>query len=545
MFCYQCEQTWGGHGCTRGGVCGKSPEVSDEQDLIQQECKDIARVAHRAREFGKETPEADRFVEEALFITVTNVNFDPDRMLAVLEEGESVFEETRSLYETAAGADAERIAPAFGAISGRTREELLQKAAEIGIEARMENRGKDITGLEELLVYGIKGVASYSWHARVLGHTDDAIYEFIHRALSTVAEHSADTDTLFALNLECGDVALKTMALLDEAHTDTFGTPEPTEILRGHVPGKAILVSGHDLKDLKELLEQTEGTGINIYTHGEMMPAHGYPELKKHLHLVGNYGGAWQNQRTEFDDFPGPVVMTTNCLMPPKKSYADRVFTANVVGFSNLSHLRQRDFTPVIETAREMEGFTDTVEHSRHMAGFAHGALLSQADALVGAIKDGAVGRILYIGGCDGSEKERNVFTDLAREAPDNWVILTSGCGKYRILDAVSGKVGDFPRLLDCGQCNDTYSAIKVAGALAEAFDTDVNGLPLSLAVSWFEQKAVCILLALLNLGVKDIRLGPRLPAFVTENMLSVLSEKFDLKPMGNPTEEIQAMAAE
>lgn len=524
MFCYQCEQTARGTGCTTRGVCGKSPEASDLQDVLLHAAK---RLASRYAA----TPAAERpaflapMLEDALFVTVTNVNFDTASILEVIRK-----------VVAAAG-------PAAGVAEQAPEVELLSWAKASMIAPRKASLGDDVTGLQELLLYGLKGMAAYAHHARQMHRTDPVVDAFTVEALAKLDTGVASVDELLALNLKCGEVTVNVLALLDAAHGDTFGKPTPTPVLMGHVPGKAILISGHDMVDLKALLEQTEGKGINIYTHGEMLPAHGYPELKKFKHLVGHFGGAWMLQQREFPNFPGAILMTTNCLMQPFEEYEGRLFTRNLVAWPGIAHIEDRDFSAVIEAALSAPGFTDSVKTGEHLVGFGHDAVLGAADKIIGAVKAGEIKHFAVIGGCDGSEGERNYYTDLGATIPEDWVILTLGCGKYRLLGHDYGTVAGLPRLLDMGQCNDSFSAVKVALALADAFDCTVNDLPLSIVLSWFEQKAVCVLLALLHLNVKNIRIGPKLPAFLTPAVLKVLVDSFGLKPVGDVATDIENMS--
>jgi hydroxylamine reductase len=522
MFCYQCEQTSYGTGCVTTGTCGKSADGADLQDVLVHAARRLAAVY-------APTPAAERpawlapTLEDALFATVTNVNFDTAAILAQTREVMARTGEHIALMDRTA---------------------LDEWAAPGRIESRKTRLGDDVTGLQELVLYGLKGMAAYAHHSRQMGRSDPAVDAFVVEALAALDAELAETDALLALALKCGEATMAALACLDLAHTDTFGTPVPTPVRMGHVPGKAILVSGHDLVDLKALLEQTEGLGINVYTHGEMLPAHGYPELKKYPHLVGNFGGAWMVQQREFPDFPGAILMTTNCLMKPFESYRDRLFTRDLVGWPGISHIGGRDFSPVIEAALAAPGFPDAATSGDHLVGFGHGTVLGVADTVVEAVKDGRIKRFVLIGGCDGSEGPRSYYTDLAAALPPDTIILTLGCGKYRVIGRDYGTVAGLPRLLDMGQCNDSFSAIKVAQALAEAFDCGVNDLPLSLVLSWYEQKAVCVLLALLHLGVRNIRIGPKLPAFLTPSVLNVLVDAFALAPIGTVEEDLRALAA-
>jgi hydroxylamine reductase len=547
MFCYQCEQTAKGTGCTAHGVCGKDPETAALQDLLVHATKGISMYAHRARLLGAKDNAIDGFILEALFTTVTNVNFDPERVAGFVKKAAEMRDRAKGLYEKACkdqGKEPEKLDGPATWEPASDLNGLIRQGEEITVENRIQNLGPDVTGLQELLTYGLKGTAAYADHARILGQEDEEVYAFFHKALDYLAQNPTDIDALTAMNLECGEINLKVMGLLDAANTGAYGHPEPTEVRITPVKGKAILVSGHDLKDLEELLKQTEGTGVNVYTHGEMLPCHGYPGLKKHKHLVGNYGGAWQDQRKEFDEFPGSILMTTNCIQKPKDSYKDRIFTSGLVAWPGVTHISDRDFSPVIDAAKQAEGFTENGEEKKILVGFGHNAVLGVADKVVEAVKGGAVKHFFLIGGCDGAKTGRNYYTEFAQAVPDDCVILTLACGKYRFNKLDFGDIGGIPRLLDVGQCNDAYSAIQIAVALAKAFDTDVNSLPLSLIVSWYEQKAVCILLTLLHLGIKNIRLGPSLPAFVSPAVLDVLVRSFDLKPITTAEEDLKAILA-
>jgi len=556
MFCYQCEQAAKGAGCTRMGVCGKDEDVAALQDLLVDAVKGISMYAHRAQKLGARDDKVDAFVVEALFTTVTNVNFDAERLAGMLRQAAEIRDRARELYRgvaAAAGEEPEEPGGPAGRQPAADIAGLLAQAHAIGIEKRMAVLGEDITGLQELLTYGLKGTAAYADHARILGQEDEGVYGFFHEALDFLTRENPTVDELFQMNMRCGEINLTVMGLLDAANTGAYGQPVPTPVRVEPVAGKAIVVSGHDLKDLEELLKQTEGKGINIYTHGEMLPAHGYPELKKYPHLVGNYGGAWQDQQKEFDAFPGAVLMTTNCIQRPRDSYKGRIFTSGLVAWPGVTHVDKSDFSPVIAAALAAEGFTEDGADKTITVGFAHNAVLGAADKVVEAVKNGAVRHFFLIGGCDGAKPGRNYYTELAEKVPEDCIILTLACGKYRFNkldfgeirfrgDAAADTVGGIPRLLDCGQCNDAYSAIQIATALAKAFDTDVNSLPLSLVLSWYEQKAVCILLTLLHLGIRDIRLGPSLPAFVTPAVLNVLVEKFAIKPISTPEEDLEAI---
>ena len=535
MFCFQCEQTAKGTGCTLVGVCGKDPDVAVLQDLLVHATKGISMYAHRARQLGATDRSVNIFTIEALFTTVTNVNFDPQRMEIMLLKAPQIMDRAKSLYLDACRKKQqtpELLEGPAAWIPDRSRRGMVDQGLVVSIESRAKTLGKDISGLQELLTYGIKGMAAYADHAMILGQEDESVYAFIHEAFDYLTRPQQTVDELFALNMRCGEVNLKVMALLDAANTGAYGHPVPTSVRITPVKGKAILVSGHDLKDLAELLKQTDGKGINIYTHGEMLPAHGYPGLKKYEHLVGNYGGAWQDQRKEFDAFPGAILMTTNCIQKPAETYKARIFTSGLVAWPGVTHIADGNFTPVIEAALAAPGFKEDGPDLAITVGFGHNAVLGVADKVIAAVKTGAIKHFFLIGGCDGAKPGRNYYTDFAQAVPKDCVILTLACGKYRFNKLDFGAIGGIPRLLDCGQCNDAYSAIQIAVALSKAFGCTVNDLPLSLVLSWYEQKAVCILLTLLHLGIKNIRLGPSLPAFVTPDVLNVLVEKFNIAPI-------------
>ncbi len=545
MFCYQCEQTAKGTGCTKFGVCGKDPEVSALQDLLVHATKGISMYAHRARELGAKDHEIDVFVTEALFTTVTNVNFDAERLEALLQKAAGIKDKAKALYENACRASGNIVETLAGPAQWHPAAEragLVTGGLEVSIPERRKLQGEDVTALQELLTYGLKGTAAYADHALVLGKEDDSVFAFFHEALNFLTRTDASVDELVGMNLKCGEVNLAVMGLLDAANTGTYKDPVPTAVRTTAVKGKAILVSGHDLKDLALLLEQTEGKGIHIYTHGEMLPAHGYPELKKYSHLVGNYGGAWQDQQKEFEAFPGAILMTTNCIQRPHDTYKARIFTSGLVAWPGVEHIADQDFSPVIQAALDEPGFAEDEEEKTIMVGFGHEAVLGVADKVIEAVQTGAIRHFFLIGGCDGARPGRNYYTELAEKVPEDCVILTLACGKFRFNKLDFGDIGGIPRLLDIGQCNDAYSAIQIAVALAEAFDTDVNSLPLSMVLSWYEQKACCILLTLLHLGVKNIRIGPSLPAFITPAVLNVLVENFNIMPVSTADEDLKAI---
>lgn len=546
MFCYQCEQTAKGTGCTAFGVCGKSPEVSDLQDLLIYVTKGISMYAHRARALGVKDPEVDSFVSEALFTTVTNVNFDEERMEWMIRRAEDMREKARNMYEEAcnkAGKTPEALTGPATFELGSNRDELIRQGEGLTPEARAEKWGELIGGLHDLILFSLKGSAAYADHAQVLGEKDEEVYAGFHAFLDFLSRESFTEDELLSKVLEAGKFNLKVMELLDAANTGSYGHPEPTKVRTTPVAGKAIVVSGHDLRDLDLLLKQTEGKGINVYTHGEMLPCLAYPGLKKYPHLVGNYGSAWQNQREEFDAFPGAILMTTNCIQKPKDSYKDRIFTTGLVAWPGVRHIGpDKDFSPVIEAALKAEGFAEDAPEHYITIGFARNAVLSAADKVIELVKSGKIRHFFLIGGCDGAKPGRNYYTEFAQAVPEDCVILTLACGKYRFNKLPFGDIEGIPRLLDAGQCNDAYSAVKIAQALAEAFDTDINSLPLSLVLSWYEQKAVCILLSLIYLGVKNMRLGPSLPAFVKPAVLDYLSKELGLKPITTPKEDLVAI---
>jgi len=545
MFCYQCEQTAKGTGCTVQGVCGKDAVTATLQDLLIHATKGLAQYAHRARKLGVKDREIDVFAVEALFSTITNVNFDPERLQALLGKAAELRDKARGLYEEAcksSGREPETLAGPAAWTPAADLDGLVRQGEEISIEKRRGSLGDDVAGLQELITYGLKGAAAYADHAHILGQEDDDIYAFFIETLDFLAGDPTDVDALVGKALKVGEVNLRIMELLDAANTGVYGHPEPTQVRVEPLKGKAILVSGHDLKDLDELLKQTEGKGINVYTHGEMLPALAYPGLKKYPHLAGNYGGAWQDQRKEFDAFPGAILMTTNCIQKPKDTYKDRIFTCGLVAWPGVPHISDRDFTPVIDAALEAEGFAEDGPDKTITIGFGHNAVLGVADKVIDAVKSGAIRHFFLIGGCDGAKSGRNYYTELAQAVPQDCVILTLACGKYRFNKLEFGDIGGIPRLLDCGQCNDAYSAVQIAVALADAFETDVNGLPLSFILSWYEQKAVTILLSLLHLGIQNIRLGPSLPAFVTPAVLDVLVKNFNIAPISTPQQDLAAI---
>ena len=526
MFCFQCEQTAGCTGCTgNAGVCGKRAETAELQDKLTGALVGLARAAEGNGDMV--TKDTDRLIIEGLFATITNVNFNDETISALIDR---------------VHAEKDRLVPSClrcASVCGRNEDYDMRS---------IWDGDENIRSLKSLILFGIRGVAAYAYHASVLGYTDEEVNKFFYKSLFTIGTDWG-MDELLPVVLEVGEVNLKCMALLDKANTETYGLPAPAEVSLTVEKGPFIVISGHDLYDLKQLLEQTENKGINIYTHGEMLPAHAYPELKKYSHLKGNFGTAWQNQQKEFADIPAPVLFTTNCLMPPKASYADRVFTTDVVSYPEIVHIGdEKDFTPVIEKALELGGYEkDTVftginGGKKVMTGFSHSAVLSMADTVIEAVKTGAVRHFFLVGGCDGARAGRNYYTEFVRQTPADTVVLTLACGKYRFNDLDLGTIGSVPRIMDMGQCNDAYSAIKVAAALAEAFGCGINDLPLSMVLSWYEQKAVCILLTLLHLGIKNILLRPTLPAFLSPNVLNFLVEKYNIGSISTPEEDLKKL---
>jgi len=540
MYCYQCEQTAGGKACTRWGVCGKSPEVAALQDLLLHTVKGLGIVALKARDMQIYDDDADKFTYEAVFSTLTNVNFDPERFHKLIDKAVEYRESLKKRIIKAGGSD-EYSHKVTSFIPAPSNEERLKQGRTVGIDAP-SNDSPDVHALRWLLIYGIKGVAAYADHAQILDHVSSEIPKFIYRGLAETLREDITVDELVGLAMECGQVNLEAMKLLDSANTGTYGHPVPTDVPLGQKKGKGILVSGHDLKDLDIILKQSEGKGINVYTHGEMLPTHGYPELKKYSHFYGHYGTAWQNQKKEFAAFPGAILMTTNCIQDPVESYKGNIYTTGLVGWPGVKHIEGKDFTPVIEKALEMPGFTEDVPGKSVKVGFARKTVMSVAGTVIDAVKSGAIRHFFLVGGCDGAKRGRNYYTEFVEKTPKDTVVLTLACGKFRFFDQDLGEIGGLPRLMDVGQCNDAYSAVQIAVALAEAFGVGVNDLPLSMILSWYEQKAVAILLTLLSLGIKNIRLGPSLPAFITPNVLNVLVEKFNIMPISTPDEDLKAI---
>jgi len=540
MFCYQCEQTAKGEGCTKVGVCGKESDVASLQDLLIYALKGLSLYAIEGRKVGVVDPEVNDFTCKAMFSTLTNVNFDPDRFVQLIQRCVALRENLKEKVKAAKGKVDfhEGPAPFKPATS---LEGLFKQGEAVGIKSD-PSIDPDILSLQHILIFGIKGVAAYADHAQILGQKDDKVYAFIHEGLASTLRKDLSLNDWVGLVLKCGEINLRAMELLDAGNTGSYGHPVPTKVSLGAKKGKAILVSGHDLKDLEELLKQTEGKGIYVYTHGEMLPAHGYPNLKKYSHLYGHYGTAWQNQTREFTDFPGTILMTTNCLQKPRDSYRGNIFTNGTVGWPGITHISDRNFKPVIDKALTMPGFPEDKNGRSVMVGFARNTVMGVADKVIDAVKGKAIRHFFLVGGCDGAKPGRNYYTEFVEKTPKDSIVLTLACGKFRFFDKDLGEIGGIPRLLDVGQCNDAYSAVQIAVALSKAFNVGINELPLSLILSWYEQKAVAILLTLLSLGVKNIRLGPSLPAFVSPNVLKVLVENFNIQPISTPDQDLKAI---
>ena len=555
MFCFQCQETLNNNGCVIRGICGKIAEVANLQDLLVFLLKGISFWGTRGRSMGVIHEDTDLFVAEGLFATITNANFDENRIADLIKEAverrESLRAEAQKRCEelhnkpcTGSGPDWASWKP-----SDYSVEYLSEKASQVGVKA-LADVDSDMQSLRELITYGLKGIAAYVDHAYVLGAKDPEILYFIQDMLEATTDDKLSVDELTTLVLKTGEMGLRTMALLDQANTGSYGHPEPTEVYLGVRPGPGILVSGHDLRDLEELLQQTEGTGVNVYTHGEMLPAHAYPHFKKYDHFIGNYGGSWWQQREEFEKFGGPILMTTNCIVRPKDNYSERLFTTGMAGYPGCTHIpdrkpgKQKDFSELIALAKTCPEPLP-LEDQSITTGFAHKTVLAHAETIIDAVQKGAIKRFVVMGGCDGRQKSRQYYTDVAEALPDDTVILTAGCAKYRYNKMDLGEIGGIPRILDAGQCNDSYSLIKTAQALAGAFKVeDVNELPISYDIAWYEQKAVIVLLALLHLGIRKIRLGPTLPAFLSPNVISVLVKQFDLMPIDSVEKDVPAMMA-
>ncbi|PKN29231.1 MAG: hydroxylamine reductase [Deltaproteobacteria bacterium HGW-Deltaproteobacteria-21] len=540
MFCYQCEQTAKGTGCTKIGVCGKQPDVAALQDLLIYALKGLSLVAVEGRKAGVNDREVNGFTAEAAFSTLTNVDFDQERFLPLINRCVELRESLKGKVKAAGGKTDFPDGPASFKPES-TLQGMVSQGEAVGIKSDT-TIDADIMGLQHTLLFGIKGVAAYADHARILGQEDEKVYAFIQEGLAATLNKDLGLNDWVNLVLKCGEINLRTMELLDAANTGTYGHPVPTKVPLGARKGKAILVSGHDLKDLEEILKQSEGKGIQVYTHGEMLPTHAYPGLKKYPHFYGHFGTAWQNQAKEFAQFPGAILMTTNCIQKPQEVYKDNIFTTGLVGWPGVTHIAKKDFTPVIQKALQMEGFKEDVNGKSVTCGFGRNTVMSVADKVIDAVKSGAIKHFFLVAGCDGAKPGRNYYTQFAELVPKDCVILTLACGKFRFFDKDFGDIGGIPRLLDVGQCNDAYSAIQIAVALSKAFNVGVNELPLSMVLSWYEQKAVAILLTLFYLGIKNIRLGPSLPAFVTPNVLDVLVKNFNIMPITTPEQDLKAI---
>ncbi|MCI5113788.1 MAG: hydroxylamine reductase [Candidatus Electrothrix sp. AX1] len=541
MYCNQCEQTAKGSACTTVGVCGKNEEVADLEDVLIYALCGMSLFAHEARQQGIIDEAIDRFTMEAIFATLTNVNFDPERFVVLINTVVELRDSLKAQVAEAGGTvDFEHPAAVFtpaDSVAG-----LAQQGAAQQFIPNLDS-DENIRSLKQTLLYGLKGIAAYTDHAALLGQNDPAIAGFMYEALSALLAEGLTIPDCVPVAMKAGEMNLRAMELLDAANTGTYGHPVPTSVPLGHRKNKCILITGHDLRDLELLLQQTEGKGIDIYTHGEMLPCHGYPELKKYEHFYGHFGTAWQNQHKELPHFPGPVLFTTNCIQKPKDEYKDRIFTTGLVGWPGVAHIAEKDFSPVIDKALAMDGWQDDADNGSVMVGFARNAVLGVADKVIEAVKNKDIRHFFLVGGCDGAKPGRDYFTKFVEQVPKDCMVLTLACGKFRFFDKDLGDIGGIPRLLDIGQCNDAYSAIQIAVALAGAFECEVNELPLSMIISWYEQKAVAILLTLLYLGIKDIRLGPSLPAFISPAILDFLVATFDIKPVAaTPEEDLQAI---
>ncbi len=544
MFCNQCEQAAKGGACKISGVCGKNPDVAALQDLLVYSLKGLSRYAVEGRKVGVTDQEVNVFTVKALFSTLTNVSFDPERFEELIRKSAKL-RENLVLKVKAAGGDLSQVSEPADFMPAATLKELIKQGEKVVERNPDPAIDPDIQSLQDTLLYGLKGIAAYADHAKILGQEDDIVYAFMHESLDAMTRKDLPLSDWLDRVLKCGEVNLRAMELLDAANTGIYGHPVPTKVPLGAKKGKAILVSGHDLRDLEQILKQTDGKGIYVYTHGEMLPCHGYPELKKYKHFYGHYGTAWQNQQKEFAEFPGAIVMTTNCIQKPVKSYKGNIFTRGLVSWPGVTHISDMNFSPVIERALSLPGFTRDIHGKTIMTGFARNAVMGVADKVIEAVKNKDIRHFFLVAGCDGAKPGRNYYTEFVEKVPSDCVVLTLACGKFRFFDKELGSINGIPRLMDVGQCNDAYSAIQIALALSKAFNVGVNELPLSLVLSWYEQKAVAILLSLLYLGIKDIRLGPSLPAFTTNNVLSVLVEKFGIKPITTPCEDLMTILGE
>lgn len=550
MFCEQCEQTASGDGCHQFGACGKSPQVNAVQDLLVHCLRGLAPVALKAKAQGINTHTADVFTCEALFATMTNVNFNARRFTSYIQDAIALRKALKG--ELLATTGDHQSWPAIATFEPDFNESLVEQGEDVALKfiSQVGKDAVDIFSLKLTVLYGIKGAASYAFHAYEVNQEDETVYRDVYTALAALDNPTLTLDDWVKLALDVGATNFRAMELLDSGHTHTFGHPVPTPVPLNPTVGKAILVSGHDIRQLNAILEQTAGKGITVYTHGELLPAHGYPKLKEaHPHLYGHYGTAWQNQTKDFAKFPGAIVVTTNCLMPTHDDYNDKLFSIGPVGYPHLTHLPAAengipDYMPVIEKARSQPGFTEAAPPKSVTVGFAHNTVLSVADTVIEAVKQGKIRHFFLVGGCDGAKPGRTYYTEFVEQVPDDCIVLTLACGKFRFFDQDLGTIEGLPRLMDVGQCNDAYSAIQIALALANAFEMDVNALPLSMILSWYEQKAVAILLTLLHLGIKDIRLGPTLPAFISPNVFKLLSDIYQLQPITTPQQDLAACLA-
>jgi hydroxylamine reductase len=539
MFCYQCEQTAQQKGCTTYGVCGKNPEVSALQDLLIYMLRGLSQLALEGKKVGIKDEQLNVFICEAAFVTLTNVNFDPDAVIDYINKAVKLRDSLREKVQSAGGNVAFQ-GPVDMQLE-KTKDGLIAQGKQVGVNADpLEDA--DLKGLRWLVIYGLKGVSAYTYHAYLLGKKDDAVFEFVNQAFAATLDKSLGVNDFLGLALKCGEINIRAMELLDAGNTETYGHPVPTKVPLGHKRGKAILVSGHDLIDLEHLLKQTQGKNITVYTHGEMLPTHGYPQLKAYPHFYGHFGTAWFNQQKEFAQFPGAILMTTNCIQKPMENYKGNIFTSGPVGYPGVVHITGSDFSAVINKALELPGFSEDVEGKSVMVGFGRNAVLSVAEKIVDSVMTGHINSFFLVAGCDGAKSGRSYYTEFVEKAPKDSVILTLACGKFRFFDKDLGEIDGIPRLLDIGQCNDAYSAVKIAQAFAEVFKCGINELPLFFILSWYEQKAVAILLSLFYLGVKNIRLGPSLPAFITPNILKVLVDKFNIMPIRTPDEDLKAI---
>ena len=540
MFCYQCEQTAKGKGCTSMGVCGKTPEVATLQDLLIYLLREVSQLSIEAKKMGVTDEKTDVFVCEALFATLTNTNFDPESIIEYIKKSSKIKKQLQNkLKESGKKMDFKNKTINFEL--EQNKEGLIKQGKLVGINSD-STVDPDLHSLQWLLTYGLKGLAAYTFHAYGLGKKDNKVFNFIYQGLAAPLDSSLSVNDYIGLVMKCGEVNIRAMELLDAGNTETYGHPVPTKVPLGVKKGKAILVSGHDLPDLAEILKLSAGKGINVYTHGEMLPTHAYPELKKYPHFYGHYGTAWQNQRREFMEFPGSILMTTNCIQKPVENYMNNIFSTGPVSWPGVIHVSKDELSAVINRALELPGFLSDSNGKNVTVGFGRNAVLGVAGKVIEAVKSGKIKKFLLVGGCDGAKPGRSYYTDFVEKAPKDTIILTLACGKFRFFDKDLGTIEEIPRLLDIGQCNDAYSAVKIAQALADAFNIGINELPLSMVLSWYEQKAVAILLSLLHLGVKNIRLGPSLPAFITPNILNVLVEKFNIMPITTAEEDLKAI---